>query len=202
LRTPDRAVLSLLVAALAYSTMQMMIVPALPAIQRDLGAGPDESAWLISAFLASTAVAAPLAGRCGDLYGRQRVLVVVLAIFSLGGPVGLFASSVEVLVVARVLQGISGAVFPLAYGLAREVLPAHRVPVAIGLISGSFGVGGSAGLVLSGVLVDHVAWQATLALGATIGLVAIVCVVRFVPPAPAAPRCRLTSPGACCSSSG
>jgi MFS family permease len=181
LRAADAAILSLTAASLAYSTMQMMIVPALPAIQRDIGATADEVAWLVSAYLASTAVSAPLAGRCGDLFGRRRVLIAVLAVFSCGGLLGVFAPSVEVLVVARILQGAAGAVFPLAYSLSREILPPERAPVAIGLIAGSFGLGGSLGLVLSGPLVDHVAWQATVGLGALLGLVAIAAVARYVP---------------------
>lgn len=181
MRGLDGAVLSLVGAALAYSTTQMMVVPALPAIQRDLAAEADEIAWIVSAFLASTAVASPLAGRLGDLHGKRRALLAVLAVFTVGGVVGAVAASVEALVVARVLQGAAGAVFPLAYGLARDVLPAERVPVAIGVVSGSFGIGGTAGLVLSGVLTDHVAWQATMGLSAATGVLAALCVARFVP---------------------
>jgi MFS family permease len=175
--------------------MQMMVVPALPAIERDLGADADDIAWIISAFLASTAVASPLAGRCGDLYGKRKVLVVVLAVFAAGGLLGMAASSVEALVVARALQGVGGAVFPLAYGLAKDIVPSPRVPVTIGLISGSFGIGGSAGLVLSGPLVDHVAWQATVGVGGALGAVAAACVLRFVPAVSPGPRVPLDVAG-------
>lgn len=192
----DRVVGSLTLAALAYATMQMMVVPALPAIQRDLGASPGDVAWLISAFLLSTAVATPVLGRLGDLYGKERVLIAVLALFACGSVVGGLARSLAALVAARVLQGLGGAVFPLAFGLARDVLPRERVPVAIGVIAGSFGIGGSVGLVLSGPLVDHVSWHAIFWVGLAIPLAAIACVRAFVPESPARTRVRLDWPGA------
>jgi MFS family permease len=181
LSRPDAVIGSLTLAALAYSTMQMMVVPALPAIQDALGATPDETAWVISAFLISTAVSTPIAGRLGDLFGKERMLVVVLGVFCLGSAIGAVAPNLTLLIVARALQGVAGAVFPLAYGLSRDVLEPRRVPVAIGFIAGSFGVGGSLGLVLSGVLVDSVSWHATVLVGVVAGAGAIVAVLAVVP---------------------
>ncbi|MBB4661842.1 MFS transporter [Conexibacter arvalis] len=178
---PRRVVASLTLAALAYSVMQMMVVPALPAIQRDLDASADAVAWLISAFLLSTAISTPLLGRLGDRFGKGRMLIAALVIFTLGSLLGALAPSLEALIVARVLQGCGGAVFPLAYGLARDTLPPERVAVAIGTVSGSFGIGGSAGLVLSGPLVDHVSWHAIFWVGIAMSVVAIPLVAATLP---------------------
>ena len=182
---------SLTLAALAYAVMQMMVVPALPAIQRDLGASPDAVAWLVTAYLLSTAVSTPLLGRLGDRLGKGRVLVLALVVFMAGSLLGALSGSLGPLVVARVLQGCGGAVFPLAYGLARDVLPPERVAVAIGTISGSFGIGGSAGLVLSGPLVDHVSWHALFWVGIAMPLVAIPALVAWVPLGGPRPPARL-----------
>lgn len=189
-------VASLLLASLAYAVMQMMVVPALPAIEHDLGAGPGSVAWLISAFLLSTAVSTPVLGRLGDMYGKERTLVVVLAIFAAGGVLGALATSLEMLIAARVIQGLGGAIFPLAFGIARDTLPAKRLPGAIGMLSGSFGVGGGLGLVLSGLVVDHTSWHGIFWLGVAVPLAAIVAVRMWVPPSPARERVQLDWLGA------
>lgn len=188
--------MSLTLCVLTYAFMQMMVIPALPQIQADLQVGPGAVAWTISAFLLSTAVATPILGRLGDMYGKERVLVAVLLIFAAGCVIGALAPSIELLIVARALQGTAGAVFPLSFGLARDTLPAERVPMAIGILSGSFGLGGAAGLVLSGLLVDHLSWHAIFWFGALMPAVAITGVVAFVPASPARARVRLDWIGA------
>jgi MFS family permease len=191
-----RVVASLVLAALAYATMQMMVVPALPEIQRDLGVDAGATAWLVSAFLLSTTIGTPVLGRLGDVYGKERVLMAVLAVFALGGLVGALAGSLPVLIFARVLQGLGGAVFPLAYGLARDALPPARVPLAIGLIAGSFGIGGSLGLVLCGPLVELFSWHAIFWCGIALPLTAIVGIRTSVPASPRRPPVPLDWIGA------
>ena len=191
-----RAIVSLTLAALSYSVMQMMVQPALPAIQAELGADPAATAWVISAFLLSTTVATPILGRLGDMFGKERVLIVALLVFAAGGVVGAFAPSMGALVLARALQGVGGAVFPLAYGLARDVLPQDRVPLAIAVIAGSFSVGGSLGLILCGPLVDRFSWHAIFVVGLVLPAVSIACVRAWVPPSPARERVQLDWLGA------
>lgn len=183
-RRSGPVIASLTLASLAYASMQMMVVPALPQIERDLGSDAGGVAWLISAFLLSTAVSTPVLGRLGDLYGKERMLVAVLAVFAAGSLLGALAPSLPVLIVARVIQGLGGAIFPLAFGIARDALPPARLSTAIGLLSGSFGIGGAAGLVLSGPIVDHISWHGIFWLGIAMPLVAIVGVRLFVPRSP------------------
>src|SRR4051812_2520340 len=95
----DAVIGSLTLAALAYSAMQMMVVPALPAVQDSLGASPAQTAWVITAFLISTAVSTPIAGRLGDLFGKERVLVAVLVVFCVGSVIGALAPNLALLVV-------------------------------------------------------------------------------------------------------
>jgi EmrB/QacA subfamily drug resistance transporter len=191
-----RVIASLTLAALSYSVMQMMVQPALPEMQRALGADPSATAWVISAFLLSTTVATPILGRLGDLFGKERVLIVSLVVFALGGVVGALAQSLGMLILARVLQGVGGAVFPLSFGLARDALPERQVPIAIAIIAGSFGVGGSLGLVLCGPLVDAFSWHAIFVVGLVLPVVAVVCVRVWVPESPERARVSLDWAGA------
>jgi EmrB/QacA subfamily drug resistance transporter len=195
-RRSGAVVASLTLASLSYAVMQMMVVPALPEIERSFGSDSSGVAWLISAFLLSTAVSTPVLGRLGDMYGKERMLVVVLAVFAAGGLLGALAQSLPVLIAARVVQGLGGAIFPLAFAIARDSLPPARLSLAVGLLSGSFGVGGAAGLVLSGAIVDHVSWHGIFWLGIAMPLITIVCVRMFVPPSPPREHVRIDWLGA------
>lgn len=192
----NRVIASLTLASLAYAVMQMMVVPALPAIEHDLGADAGGVAWLISAFLLSTAVSTPILGRLGDMYGKERMLVVVLAVFASGSVLAAFSTSLEMLIAARVVQGLGGAIFPLAFGIARDALPPEKLSFGLGLMSGSFGVGGAAGLILAGVIVDHTSWHGIFWVGILVPLAAIVCVRAFIPASPARERVQLDWLGA------
>ena len=135
--------------------MQAVIVPALPVVQQDLGTSTEWAAWTISIYLLSASVATPLLGRLGDQFGKDRMLLVTLAIFTLGSIASIFAWNISSLIVFRALQGVGGAVYPLSFSIIRDEVPPARMGVAMGLISSMLGVGGGLGLVMSGVIVDH-----------------------------------------------
>ncbi|GAA3613233.1 MFS transporter [Nonomuraea rosea] len=166
-------VAALLVAALAVSLAQTIVVAALPAFGRELGASTTAVTWVLTAFMLSSAVATPIAGRLGDMFGYRRILLACLYCFAIGTVVcGLAAGahSLGGLVTGRALQGIGGGVFPLAFGIVRTALPPPKVPSIVALLSAMFGIGGAAGMVVAGPVVDGpgTAWLfwGTLALAA------------------------------------
>ena len=79
--------------------------------------------------------------------------------FAVGLVVSAISQSLELLIAGRAVQGVAGAVFPLAIGIIRDEFPREKVATGIGLISATFGVGGGAGLVLSGFLVDSLSYE-------------------------------------------
>jgi len=191
-----RTLSSLALAALAYALAQTMIVPALPELQRQFDASPADATWLLTGFLLTAAVATPLLGRLGDMYGKERWLLISLAIFGLGSVVCALSSTLEVMVLGRAIQGAGGAIFPLAFGIIRDELPPERVATAIGTVSAMFGIGGGVGLVLAGVIVDHasVAWIFWLSVAACV--VAGYATWRWVPESPVRVRGRIDWVGA------
>jgi MFS family permease len=144
-------------AALIYSLMQSLVIPALPAIQDSLGASPDQTSWTVTGFLLSSAVATPIAGRLGDLFGKRRVLVLVLAIAAVGTLLCV-VPSIEALVAGRVIQGASGGVLPLAYAIVRDELSPARLSHGIALLAAMLGVGGGLGVIGAGVLVEQLSY--------------------------------------------
>ena len=172
--------LSLLLAGMAFALSQTVVSPALPEIQRQYGADAASAAWILTGYLLAASVATPIVGKLGDLFGRGKVLTVVLLIFAVGSAVCALAPSLPVLVVGRVIQGVGGGIFPLAFGIIRETFPPERVATAIGGISATFGIGGGVGLVIAGLIVSALdaSWLFWLGLMA---LPAAFAIWRYVP---------------------
>lgn len=178
-----RVLAVLLLAALLFALSQTLVLPALSAIGVSLGADRLATSWVLTAFLLSASVATPVVGRLGDRYDKKRVLAGVLVVFSVGTVVCALASDIGVLIAGRALMGIAGGVLPLAFGIARDALPAAQVPGALSALSAVIGVGAGIGLPLSGLVVDRVdiAWLFWITLPA---LPVAGLVLRWVPPSP------------------
>lgn len=186
----------LTLAAAAFALQQTMVVPALPALERELDTTTTWVTWVVTGFLLSAAVFTPILGKLGDRYGKERLLVVSLAIFLAGCIGSAAAPDIWTLIGFRILSGAAGAVFPLSIGIIRDEFPPERMKVGIGLLSAVFGIGGGFGLVLSGLIVDHVSWRWLFVVGAVGVAVAIVMVHRFVPESPVRSTSRIDVPGA------
>src|SRR3954453_1319789 len=171
-------------AALAYAVSQTMVAPALPAIQEDLHTTTTEVTWVLTVYLLTASIATPILGRLGDMFGKERVLVAVLTGFCVGSAICGLSHSIGVLVAGRAIQGCAGAVFPLAFGIIRDEFPRERVAQGIGLISATFGIGGAAGLVAAGIIVDHLSYEWIFWIALIVTAVAVVCTLLFVPESP------------------
>jgi EmrB/QacA subfamily drug resistance transporter len=168
----------------AFALLQSLVAPALPDIQRELDTSASAVAWVLTGYLLSASVATPIVGRLGDMFGKARVLLVVLVLLAVGTALAAVASSIAVLVAARVVQGVGGGIFPLAFGIIRDEFPRERVAGAIGLVSALLGIGGGLGIVLAGVIVDNLSyhWLFWIPLAAVV--VSAVATWRYVPESP------------------
>jgi MFS family permease len=151
----------------------------MPALVRSLGASPLAVSWLLTAYLVAASVATPLVGRLGDLLGRGRVLTMVMAVFCAGSVMCALGDSLGLLVAGRVLQGVAGGVFPLAYGIIRDTFPADTRMRAIGSLSVSLGVGAALGPAVAGIIVDH-AGPAAIFWAGMLGAVPALCAGRLL----------------------
>jgi EmrB/QacA subfamily drug resistance transporter len=194
------AVLAL--AALSYALLQTMVAPALPEIQHELGATPATVTWVLTVYLLSASVTTPILGRLGDMFGKERMLVAVLVMFAVGSLIAALSNSLALLVAGRAVQGAAGAVFPLAFGIIRDEFPRERVATGIGLISATFGIGGGAGLVLSGLIVDHLSYRWIFWFGLVVVIIATVATHFYVPESPVKSPARIDFAGAALLSAG
>jgi EmrB/QacA subfamily drug resistance transporter len=181
---PMRSLFILSMSALAFSLAQTMLIPALGDLTRQLGTDANGIAWVLTGYLLAAAVATPVAGRLGDMFGKRRLLVISLVLFGLGSTVAALGSSLEVVVAGRVLQGAGGGIFPLCFGIIRDEFPREKVAGSIGLISAIFGIGGGAGLIGGGLIADHLSYHWIFWLGTiSAGLAALVTEL-WVPESP------------------
>ena len=103
-------------------------------------------AWLLTGYLLSASVATSIIGRLGDMYGKERLLLWTLVVLAAGTLLAAVSHSLGVLIVARVIQGVGGGIFPLAFAIARDEFPRERVAGSIGLMSSILGVGAGFGI--------------------------------------------------------
>jgi EmrB/QacA subfamily drug resistance transporter len=146
-------------SGVSYALLSSLVVPAIPNLQHVLHTSANSAAWLLTAFLLTASIATPIVGRLGDMFGKHRLLVIVLVIMALGCLLAAVSKSLTVMVIARAVQGIGGGVFPLAFGIIRDEFPRERVAGTLGLISAMLGVGGGVGIVLAGVIIQHLSYH-------------------------------------------
>ncbi len=174
----------LLLGVSAYALLQSLVTPILPTIQHDLHTSQSTVTWVLTAYLLSASIFTPILGRVGDMVGKERMLVVTLGALALGSVMAGLAHSVGLLIVARAIQGIGGAVLPLSFGIIRDEFPATKVATGVGIVAAMAAVGGGAGIVLAGPIVSHLNYHWLFWIPLIITVIAAVCAQLFVPESP------------------
>ena len=154
-RRPYQATYAVLALAVGgYALLQSLVIPVLPTIQAGLHTSQNSVTWVLTAYLLSAAIFTPIMGRLGDMHGKERLLVVTLVALTFGSLLAAVASSMPLMIVARVIQGVGGGVLPLSFGLIRDEFPKEKVIGAIGVIAALAAAGAGLGIVLAGPIVN------------------------------------------------
>lgn len=180
----------------SFALIQSFVAPALGLIQEELGTSTAGAGWIFTVYLLSASVCTPIAGRLGDIFGRRRLLVISLLVIAVGSLVAALASSLAVLLFARILQGAGGGVFPLGYAIIKDQLPPSRVPTGIALLSSSLGTGGAIGIALAGTVVDALSYHWLFWIPAGVSTIAAVGTAVFIPESGGQARVRVDYRGA------
>ena len=154
-------------------------------IAHQLGVSSVAVSWAVTANLLAAAATTPLIGRLADLYSKKRVLIVVLVVVLVGSIVAATTTSLPLLILARVLQGMSFSLYPVCVAILRDELPEERVIGALAVLSGTLGFGGGTGLVVTGLLMTGSAgYHRVFWLSAGFTVLVLVVVVLCVPTRP------------------
>src|SRR5487761_150441 len=134
-RTRYRVTFTVLSAAVAgYALLQSLVIPVLPTIQAGLHTSQSSVTWVLTAYLLSASIFTPILGRLGDMWGKERMLLVALIALTLGSVLAALAGSITIMIVARVIQGVGGGALPLSFGIIRDEFPQEKVAGAVGVI--------------------------------------------------------------------
>ncbi|TRM95881.1 MFS transporter, partial [Sulfolobus sp. B1] len=154
-----RALLILAPIAIAVMYTEAMLIPSLPTIANDFNVNSATVSWVLTAYLISGVVANPIVGKLGDIYGKKRILVYVMMIYTIAVTLNGFAPNFTLFIIFRTIQGIGLGMFPLAFSLIREEFPPHLVPRAQGLVSAMFGIGSAISLPIAATVAQDIGWQ-------------------------------------------
>ncbi|WP_405779557.1 MFS transporter [Streptomyces sp. NBC_00859] len=183
-------------AGIVAALMQTLVVPLIAQLPRLLHTTSGNASWVITATLLAGAVATPVTGRLGDLYGKRRLMLICVGLLVAGSLVCALAGSLAPMVIGRALQGTSMGIIPLGISVMRDVLPPERVGSSIALMSSSLGIGGALGLPIAAAVAQNADWHTLFWGSAGLSAVLGLLVLLFVPPAPVRAGGRFDYPGA------
>jgi len=188
--------LAIVSIALFMTALDNLVVGvALPSIRVDLGGSIESLEWTVNAYTLTFAVLLITGAALGDRFGRKRMFVLGLGIFTTASAFAALAPSIEALIAARALQGLGAAiVLPLTLTLLSEAVPGEKRGMALGIWAGVSGLGVALGPFVGGAVVEGIAWQWIFWLNVPIGLVLIALAARRLTESHG-PASRLDLPG-------
>lgn len=173
------AILSSTLLAVMFS--ETMLLPAIPEIMKDFNIPYNTAIWVFSAYLIVAAVMTPISGRLSDIYGKKKVLLALLILYTVGIIAGGFTNSISTLLISRIVQGVGLAAVPVAFSILRDVFPVEKLSIAIGVFSSAYSAGSVLGLLFGASIIQSFGWHATFFLIAPVAAIVTTIIATFVP---------------------
>ena len=152
-------ILSLIGLIIVYS--ETMLIPAIPDLINDFGIKYNTISWILTGYLISGAVATPIAGKLSDIYGKKKMAILVMIIYTIGSFSAIFSPDVVTMIISRITQGIGMSVFPIALSIIRDKFPEKKLAIGQGIFTSLFAVGGVIGLSLGAMTTEYFGWRST-----------------------------------------
>jgi MFS family permease len=175
----NRALVLLSVVAALIVYVDVMLTPALPKIVAEYGITIDQASLLISLYTVLGVAVIPIFGKLGDIYGKKRVMIYIMALYLIAATATSFAPTFNLILASRFVQGVGLGVFALSFSLAREQFPRNLVPRAQGVISAVQVAGGALGLLGGAFITNDFGWQGNYHLAIPI-IAALTALIYFV----------------------
>jgi len=172
------AILSLIATMVTYA--ETMLIPAIPDLIRDFHVSYNASSWLITMYLLAGAVMTPIAGKLSDIYGRKKILLMIMIIYAIGVTVAASSNTFYTMLIARSLQGVGMGMFPIAYTMIRSQFPRSKISIGQGIITSMYASGSVIGLVVGGGIIQYYGWHATFITVIPVSILLLFVIWKFV----------------------
>src|SRR6185503_1798504 len=159
---------------------ETMLLPAIPEIMKDFSISYGTAAWIFSAYLIVAAVMTPIAGKMSDLYGKKKVLLILLTMYVAGIVAGGFADNISFLLASRIIQGVGLAAIPAAFSLLRDTFPPAKLAIAVGVFGSAYSAGSVVGLLAGATIIQSLGWHSTFFAIVPFASVVTLMIVKFV----------------------
>ena len=126
------------------------------------------------------AVMTPIAGKLSDVYGKKKILLIILAPYILGLLLGATSTNYLSLVTARVMQGVGISMFPIAFSIIRDKFPPEKLAITVGIFSSTLSGGAVIGLIIGGSIVESFGWRAAFLFMTPIAIILFAIIAKFV----------------------
>ena len=172
------AILSCIATMVMYA--ETMLIPAIPDLIKDFAVSYSMSSWILTAYLVSGAVMTPIAGKLSDIYGRKKILLIIMVIYAVGVCLAGFSSNIFFMLIARAIQGIGMSMFPIAFGIVRDKFPREKISIGQGVITSMFASGAVIGLAVGGIIIQNYGWRTTFFTILPVAAILLLIIRRFI----------------------
>src|SRR5919106_2155046 len=159
---------------------ETMLLPAIPEIMKDFNIPYGTAAWIFSSYLIVAAVMTPIAGKMSDLYGKKKVLLLLLSMYAVGIVAGGFSDNISSLLASRIIQGVGLAAVPAAFSLLRDTFPPARLAIAVGIFGSAYSAGSVVGLLAGATIIQSFGWHFTFFSIVPFAVAVTIMIARFV----------------------
>ena len=122
----------------------------------------------------------PIAGKLSDIYGRKKILLIIMVIYAVGVSLSGFAANIYFMLIARAIQGIGMSMFPIAFGIVRDQFPREKISIGQGIITSMFASGAVIGLAVGGIIIQNYGWRTTFFTIIPIAIALLLIIRRFI----------------------
>ncbi|GAA1967925.1 MFS transporter [Agromyces allii] len=181
----------LMLVAVVSSFESTMMYTALPSLITEFDSTESAVSWVLTGFLLVGAASAAISGRLGDIFGRKRVLIILLVASIAGSVISLVSNDIQGVILGRAVQGLAGGLLPLCFGIIRDAVASKHLTTAVSLVAGTAMLAGAAGNIIAGNILDAFGWRSIFAVAIGMAVVTVVGALFLRAETPVGPRDRI-----------